>query len=375
MPATKRSELYIGLISGTSIDGVDAGLVDFSSGIPRLLASFYQPFTVQLQQQLHRFCQPNGSVSLQEYGTLDAQLGELFGQAALALLDKADVAAGAVAAIGSHGQTIYHAPDGEYGFTLQIGDPNRVAQITGITTVADFRRRDIAAGGQGAPLVPAFHSAMFAKPDQTITVLNIGGIANLSILRPDGVIGFDTGPGNTLMDYWCRKHQGQAFDAGGQWGAQGGVDSRLLQHLLDDPYFDLAPPKSTGPEYFSGDWLQTKIAAFSNLKPEHVQATLCKLTAASISRAIVEYAPASAYILLCGGGVHNPLLVSMLTEQLAMPVVSTAEFGVDPDYVEAMTFAWLARQTLHGLPGNLCSVTGAAAPTVLGGIYPAFPAS
>ena len=364
------SELYIGLMSGTSIDGIDAALVDFSDNKICLLAFHYQGFPNALRQQLHHLSQPDQPVLLSHFGEIDAQLGQLFAQASLKLLEKANLRPTDVTAIGSHGQTVYHAPEGQYGFSLQIGDPNRLAQITGITTICDFRRRDIAVGGQGAPLVPAFHQAAFFDPTTPKTILNIGGIANISILTTDQVSGFDTGPGNTLMDYWCQINIGQNYDAHGDWASTGQVNQDLLQHLLDDAYFDLTPPKSTGKEYFSPAWLDQKIASYRHCKTQDIQSTLCQFSADSIAQAILRHAPDSSQVLVCGGGVHNQQLMAMLNNALQIPILSTAEFGIEPDHVEAIAFAWLARQTLNGLPGNLCSVTGAQTPVILGGIYP-----
>ncbi|OAI21303.1 anhydro-N-acetylmuramic acid kinase [Methylomonas lenta] len=357
-------------MSGTSLDGIDAGLVDFSEKKVRLIAFHYQAFPDKLRAEIHRISQPGQPVLLENYGKLDAQLGCLLAEAALALLDKAKIPASQINAIGSHGQTVYHAPDGRYGFSLQIGDPNRIAEITGITTISDFRRRDIAAGGQGAPLVPAFHQAVFAEPDNITTVLNIGGIANISILNSKQILGFDTGPGNTLMDYWCQQCLNKNYDANGDWGNSGRVNPELLSLLLNDAYFRQPPPKSTGKEYFSPAWLQSKLADVTDCRPEDVQATLCQVTADSIANAVLEYAAVSKQILLCGGGIHNQQLVSMLRKNLPMPLVSTANFGIDPDYVEAIAFAWLARQSFNHQPGNLCSVTGAKTSVVLGGVYP-----
>jgi len=357
-------------MSGTSIDGIDAGLVDFSEDKNRIIAFHYQPFAAELKHRIHQLSQPNQAVLLQDYGNLDAELGELFAEAALALLKKAQIPPSEIQAIGSHGQTVYHAPNGRHGFSLQIGDPNRIAEITGITTIGDFRRRDIAVGGQGAPLVPAFHQAVFADLTDTTTILNIGGIANITILRQQTVLGFDTGPGNTLMDYWCQHAQNQPYDANGKWASSGHVNPELLRHLLDDAYFRLVPPKSTGKEYFSPAWLQHKIGPFSASKPADIQATLCQFSADNIADAILQHASDSQQVLVCGGGVHNGHLLALLQKRLPMPIRSTAQFGIDPDHVEAIAFAWLARQTLHRKPGNLCSVTGAKTPVVLGGIYP-----
>ncbi len=357
-------------MSGTSIDGIDAGLVDFSDGQIQLRAFHYQPFSAELRSSIQQISQPEQPVLLTDYGRLDSQLGRLFAEAAVSLLAKAQIPASQIKAIGSHGQTVYHAPETCNGFSLQIGDPNRIAQHTGITTVADFRRRDIAVGGQGAPLVPAFHQAIFADHLQARAIVNIGGIANITILDNQPVIGFDTGPGNGLMDSWCQQHCNKPYDSNGDWASTGIVNSDLLASLKDDVYFGLAPPKSTGKEYFSVAWLQQKLAAWDKLPAQDVQATLCQFTADSIADAILGYAPGTQQTLICGGGAHNQRLLKLLQDNLHMPVLSTAEFGIDPDHVEAIAFAWLARQTINHLPGNLCSVTGAAAPVVLGGIYP-----
>ncbi|MCQ8180861.1 anhydro-N-acetylmuramic acid kinase [Methylomonas sp. SURF-1] len=364
------AELYIGLMSGTSIDGIDAGLVDFADNKITLVEFHYQPFPAELRQSIQAISQANQAVLLLDYGALDSLIGRLFGEAANALLRKVGIPASAIKAIGSHGQTVYHAPEGRDGFSLQIGDPNRIAEITGITTVADFRRRDIAAGGQGAPLVPAFHQALFTDPNQARTVVNIGGIANITVLDDKPAIGFDTGPGNGLIDYWYQQHHSGMFDPSGEWAAGGQTNQELLAALKDDPYFDLTPPKSTGKEYFSATWLKRKIESFGNLTAQDVQATLCQFSADTISDAISRHAPVTKQVFICGGGAHNRHLLQLLAESLRIPVASTAAIGVDPDHVEAIAFAWLARQTLRGLPGNLCSVTGAKAPVILGGIYP-----
>lgn len=357
-------------MSGTSLDGIDAGLVDFSDGKIRLIAFHYTPFSLELRQRIHDLSQPEQPVLLKDYGRLDSQLGQLFAEAALAVLELAAISPDKIKAIGSHGQTVFHDPSQPYGFSLQIGDPNRIAQWTGITTIADFRRRDIAVAGQGAPLVPAFHQAVFGDPTTPITVLNIGGIANITVLDGQHISGFDTGPGNTLMDYWCQQHQQKSYDANGDWAASGKVNIDLLGRLKSDDYFQLAPPKSTGKEYFSQTWLQHKLLACSDLAAEDVQATLCQLTADSITDAIIKFAGTSRQILVCGGGAHNRQLLQTLADSLNIPVLSTEQRGISPDHVEAIAFAWLARQTLNGLPGNLCEVTGASEPVILGGIYP-----
>lgn len=357
-------------MSGTSLDGIDAGLVDFSDGKIELHAFHYSPFPTKLRQQLHQLSQPDQPVLLKDYGNLDSQLGDLFAEATLALIAAAAISPDKIKAIGSHGQTVYHHPAQPFGFSLQIGDPNRIAQLTGITTIADFRRRDIAVDGQGAPLVPAFHQAIFADSATPTTIVNIGGIANITILEGEQVSGFDTGPGNTLLDHWCQQHCHKNYDANGDWGATGLVNQSLLSQLLSDDYFHQPSPKSTGKEYFSSAWLARHLVNFSQLPAQDIQATLCQLTASSIIGDICTHAANSRRILICGGGVHNRQMMKALREGLRQPVLSTAELGISPDHVEAIAFAWLARQTMKGLTGNLCKVTGARVPVILGGIYP-----
>lgn len=366
-------QLYVGLISGTSMDGVDAVLADLSGPRPSLLASHAHRWPDTLAAALAALA-TDPATPIRLLGELDARAGEVFAAATLALLQTAGVDPGRVRAIGSHGQTVLHAPDAPTPFSLQIGDPNRIAQQTGITTVADFRRRDMAAGGEGAPLVPAFHREMFASPQENRAVLNIGGIANLTLLPADralSVTGFDTGPGNCLLDGWSRRHLERAFDPGGTWASQGAADPDLLARMLADPYFARRAPKSTGPEYFSATWLD-RMRSGGTPPAVDVQATLLALTAHSIAHALRATAPATERLLVCGGGVHNTALLTLLANLMApLPVESTAQHGLDPDWVEAMAFAWLARETLAGRPGNLTSVTGAHAPVVLGAIYPA----
>jgi anhydro-N-acetylmuramic acid kinase len=281
-----------------------------------------------------------------------------------------------VRAIGSHGQTVRHEPDGDHPFSVQIGDPNVIAEITGITTIADFRRRDIAAGGQGAPLVPAFHAAVLRSSDEDRVALNIGGMANITVLPRDpaqAVTGFDTGPGNVLMDAWAARHLGTPLDSEGRWAGSAPRDEALLAVLLSDEYFQRQPPKSTGREHFNMTWLEARLAQLGTApEPAQVQASLAALTALSCAAAIQRYAPRTQQVLVCGGGVHNVTLLQQLTDALpGVRVASTQTQGLDPDWVEALAFAWLAQQTLAGKPGNLPSVTGARAPVVLGGIYSA----
>ncbi len=361
--------LYIGLMSGTSMDAVDAALLRFEPHL-ELIAHHSLALPEELREALRRLAAERSPHPLQCLGELDAHIGELFAECALGLLADCGVDTGAVTAIGSHGQTLYHAPHGDTPFTLQIGDANRIAARTGITTVADFRRRDMALGGQGAPLVPAFHNALWRDEGEERAILNIGGIANLSLLPAEPgapVRGFDTGPGNTLMDAWCREHRGEPFDADGAWAASGSVDDALIARLLTDDYFAAAAPKSTGPEHFSPEWLKARLDGES---ANTVQATLLELTARSIAEALRREAPTTRRLIACGGGVYNGALMARLGELLpGIRVESSATHGLDPRWVEAAAFAWLARETLAGRPGNLPEVTGASAPCVLGAIF------
>ena len=365
-------ELFIGLMSGTSLDAIDAVLVDLSSPTPQQLAVHSHPLPAALRAELMMLCHGGTADELRLMAELDVRLGRLFAEAALALLHQAAVPPPAVRAIGSHGQTVRHEPDGDPPLTVQIGDPNIIAQLTGITTVADFRRRDIAAGGQGAPLVPAFHAAVLRSTDEDRVVLNIGGMANITVLPRDPkqpVTGFDTGPGNVLMDAWAARHLGTPQDNEGRWAGSSPRHEPLLAAMLNDAYFQRPPPKSTGREYFNMAWLDARLAQIDT-EPAPVQASLVALTAQSCTAAIERYAPHTQRVLICGGGVHNVTLMQQLAEALPdMHVSSTQTLGLDPDLVEALAFAWLAKQTLEGKPGNLPSVTGAKASVVLGGIY------
>ncbi|HXH01766.1 MAG TPA: anhydro-N-acetylmuramic acid kinase [Candidatus Competibacteraceae bacterium] len=368
-------ELYLGLMSGTSLDAIDAALVDFAGAQPRLLAHHSSPIEPGLRQELLALCQP-GSHELDRLGRLDGIMARRFAATALELLALAGIGPGRVHAIGSHGQTVRHAPAAPEPYTVQIGNPSLIAELTGILTVADFRRRDLAAGGQGAPLAPGFHNAFFRRTGETRVVVNIGGIANISILPGDAaqpVSGFDTGPGNTLLDIWAERHLGTPLDRDGTWGGSGQVIPKLLAVLLADPYFTLPAPKSTGREHFHLDWLAAQLAIWGGaIEPRDVQATLAALTVESIAASVRVAASDCRRLLVCGGGVHNRQLMTGLTAALPGVVVeSTAAHGIDPDFLEAMGFAWLARETLAGRPGNLPEVTGARGPRVLGGIYPA----
>ncbi|MBX3709878.1 MAG: anhydro-N-acetylmuramic acid kinase [Gammaproteobacteria bacterium] len=369
-------ELYIGLMSGTSVDGIDAAIVDFSSSLPYITATHYTPYPPELRDKILALCQ-QGENEIHRLGELDVLLAKKFAQAVNELLKKKSVAPQSIQAIGSHGQTIRHYPHQPHRFTLQIGDPNTIAAETGITTVADFRRKDIAYGGQGAPLVPAFHQHVFASHHTHRAIVNIGGISNVTVLNQDAsqpIIGFDLGPGNVLLDAWINHHQQQKYDVDGTWSAQGTIHPELLTNLLHHDFFQLSPPKSTGREEFNLPWLNSKLRNFrKDISAVDVQATLVELTARSIIDAIHQQLPAGE-ILICGGGTHNAFLMSRLHD-LAAPqfiVDTTQKYGLDPDWIEATAFAWLARQTLKREPGNLPSVTGAKQPATLGGIYYGF---
>jgi anhydro-N-acetylmuramic acid kinase len=368
--ADASRSLFIGLISGTSADGIDAALVDLSEGA-RVLTAVTTPYPEALRQSVLALSDPAEPVSLDQLGRIDVEVAEAFARAASNLLAQAGVSSRDVSAIGSHGQTVRHRPLPPCPFTLQIGDPNVIAERTGITTVADFRRRDVAAGGQGAPLVPAFHAAMFAAPGEARTLLNLGGIANVTLLpgTNDAVRGFDTGPANCLLDLAMDRWFSRPHDAGGTLAAEGRVLVDRMRTALADPYFHQRPPKSTGREYFDWAWLARNFDPARDA-PTDMLATLVEITAASIAEAIVREQPATTIVYACGGGVHNRTLMDRLAERLKPArLETTAALGIDPDFVEAAAFAWLASRTLQGLPGNLPEVTGARGPRVLGTIF------
>jgi anhydro-N-acetylmuramic acid kinase len=364
-------DLYLGMISGTSADGIDVALVRFDPDPQLLLGRTYR-WDDALRNRLIELGQGGEATSLDELGELDVQVAQAFAHAAGRLITQSGLDGAQVRAIGSHGQTVRHRPDGTFPFTWQMGDGNVIAERTGIPTVADFRRRDVAAGGHGAPLMPAFHAAMLHAPSEDRAVLNLGGIGNLTLLPASGAVrGFDTGPANALLDAWCERHTGQAFDAGGAFAASGKIDVKLLDKLLDEPWFTLPPPKSTGREQFHLAWVEAKLGK-SKAKPADVQATLLELSAVTIADALRATQPDTKRVMVCGGGVHNPLLMERLSVRLdGITVESTEVHGLHPDYVEAMGFAWLARETLAGRPGNLPSVSGAKGLRVLGALYPA----
>jgi len=367
-------EYYLGLMSGTSIDGIDAVLVDLSGDIPALLAARTSPWPTRIHDRILAAVAAPQNVSLQDVGTLDAELGEQFADVALSIIAKAGLEASQITAIGSHGQTLFHSPESDPAFSTQAGDANRIAERTGITTVADFRRRDIAAGGQGAPLVPAFHRALFHDPATFRAVLNIGGMANLTLLPTDSetFTGFDTGPGNVLLDAWYQKNHSGTYDESGAWAHSGKLNQPLLERLMEHPYLGQPPPKSTGREQFCLNWLEDLLQSGRHTVPDvDVQTTLAEFTAQSIASSLEQFGQPVQQVLVCGGGVHNDFLMRRLEALLPGQQVETTEkYGLHPDWVEAVAFAWLAKQTLEGKAGNVPGVTGAKRPVILGAIYP-----
>jgi anhydro-N-acetylmuramic acid kinase len=362
------AELFIGLMSGTSMDGIDAALVDFTSSRPDIISTHSHKYPAALHQQLEAALKLEAPLNT-DLTALDMAVGETFAAATNELLSNTSVTPANITAIGSHGQTIRHEPRAPEPYSLQIGNPDIIARHTGIDVVADFRRADIEAGGQGAPLVPAFHQAVFANETENRVILNIGGIANITIL-PSGaditVSGFDTGPGNTLMDSWARTNLQSPMDTNGDWAASGQIDDTLLDRMLADAYFRAAPPKSTGREYFNPDWLLQCTADY-DINANNIQTTLCELTARTISMAIQMQAGTAKRLIVCGGGVHNRQLMKRLAANLpGVTVETTAAYGISPDWVEATAFAWLAKQCIEGKPGNIPAVTGAARAVSLG---------
>jgi len=365
-------KLYIGLMSGTSLDGIDAALVRFENDHANVVETTCSALSSNLKNKIKSLISPAEN-EINRLMELDIELAHAFSHAAQKLLDKAKIKKEGITAIGSHGQTIRHFPNAKHPATLQIADPNTIAELTDITTVADFRRRDIAAGGQGAPLVPAFHEQIFHDDKKNRVILNLGGIANITILPADKnipVTGFDTGPANTLINHWIHQQLNKAFDDRGNWASSGHVNEDLLKELLKDDYFNLKPPKSTGTEYFNETWLKHKLVNFTDIKAEDVQASLSLLTVKSIHDAIKLHTSNTNEIIVCGGGVHNEFLLKQLKISLPnLEINSSAIYELDPDYIEATAFAWLAKQTMEHKTGNLSEVTGAKQKVILGGIY------
>ncbi|AWS51440.1 MULTISPECIES: anhydro-N-acetylmuramic acid kinase [Providencia] len=365
-----KSGRYIGVMSGTSLDGVDVVLAAISDKFVAEQSSLSVAFPIGLKKRILDICQ--GQVTtLSEVGKIDRELGSLYADAINQLLTQTGLTSEDIIAIGCHGQTVWHEPDGEQPFTMQLGDNNRIAALTGITTVGDFRRRDMAYGGQGAPLVPAFHLAVLGHSTEKRIVLNIGGIANVTALLPGAYVkGYDTGPGNMLMDTWSWRIKQKAFDKDGEWASRGQVDHALLKAMLSDPYFRRSSPKSTGREYFNTQWLEQHLAHFPSISVDDVQATLCELTAASIAEQVLLCGGCER-LIVCGGGAKNIFLMQRMAALLpGIEVAPSDKFGLSGDDMEALAFAWLAARTISGLSGNLASVTGASQETVLGAIYP-----
>ena len=361
------ASLFVGLMSGTSLDGADAALVDLSPSIPHTLAFATVPFPAALREQIMSLSEP-GKDSLELAGRVSIELADLYARAVEAVLAGGGVTRGAITAIGCHGQTVRHRPD--LGFTIQLNDPARLAERTGIDVVADFRRRDMAAGGQGAPLVPAFHEAVFRDTQRSRAVVNIGGISNITWLPPGRkTLGFDCGPGNVLLDGWARRHLGRDFDEDGQWASRGRTDAALLDRLLEEPFLDAPPPKSTGRELFRLAWLEEKLPRA--YQPEDVQSTLTDFTARSIVDSIDRFCPETQEIYLSGGGARNGALFTRIADLACRLVEKTDTLGVPTGHVESMAFAWLAMKCMRREPVDLTAATGARAPRVLGAIYAA----
>jgi len=374
------AELFVGLMSGTSLDGADAVLADFSGGAISVLGHASAPFPAPLRAELLALNTPGGSDELHRAALAANALARVYAEVTAELLKSTGVPAGSVAAIGAHGQTVRHRPlefDG-VGYTLQLNNPALLAELIGIDVVAEFRTRDLAAGGQGAPLVPAFHRSLFSRPHEAVGVLNIGGISNLSLLpagsAADGtVLGFDCGPGNALLDHWCQTHRGQPYDANGRWAASGKILPDLLAQLLAEPFFSRQPPKSTGRDLFNPDWLADRLQGRQNAQAADIQATLAELTASACAADVLRHGRGEVReLVVCGGGALNTHLMARLAARLpGVEVVSSAERGLPPQQVEAAAFAWLAHAAVRRQPGNLASVTGARGARVLGAIYPA----
>jgi len=365
------SELYIGLMSGTSLDAVDAVVVSIDEKRIELVANYEHPIPNAIRQQVLAVC-TGQNTTLPEIGLIDHTLGKLYAAAVVQLLKNAQLQAIQITALGNHGQTVFHHPDGDAAFTMQLGDANLIAALTGIDTIADFRRIDMAFGGQGAPLAPAFHQFLFKERRSTTIVLNVGGISNISVIAVNGhVVGFDTGPGNILMDSWCERHTGQRFDKNAQWAKQGKINAGLLTKLLQDPYLSKTAPKSTGREYYNLAWLEKHLS--EPVPAKDVQRTLCEFTARSIAKQVRGFAEGEeCELLVCGGGAKNSLLMEQLQHHLPhWLVLPTSDRGIPGDYMEAMAFAWLARQRIHNQASSLPAVTGASQRTSLGVIYPA----
>ena len=367
------SKLYIGLMSGTSMDALDCVLIDLSETI-NVIDFINVDIPAKLKQDILGLCQPDGVNQIKKLGETDIELGKFFASAVISILEKNQINSSQIQAIGSHGQTVRHQPPGQnnQAFTIQIADPNNIAALTGITTVADFRRKDMALGGQGAPLLPVFHQYIFNNNETDRVIVNIGGIANITLLRKDDsqIIGFDTGPGNVLLDAWVQKNLNHNFDKDGMWASSGLSNPELLTFMLGDSYFSSPSPKSTGREYFNSVWIEKLLADFAKyISPQDVQATLVDLTAISIAQSIKDLIE-TGEVIICGGGTKNTKLIQSLATQLESFKVSTSnDYGIDSDALEAIAFAWFANKTLDRQALDLTSITGSSRPHVMGGIY------
>jgi anhydro-N-acetylmuramic acid kinase len=372
LSTTPATRYFIGIMSGTSLDGVDAALVAHTGDDFQQINQAFVPYPAAVKQTLLDLHHP-ATNELHAAAVMANTLAELYAETVQKILQQSGLPAESITAIGCHGQTIRHCPDLPEGqaYTLQIGNHARLAELTQIAVIGDFRSRDIAAGGQGAPLVPAFHQAVFASTTKNRAIINIGGIANISWLPVNGqVTGFDSGPGNMLLDQWTQQHTGQAYDANGDWSASGQVNKALLQAMLAEPYLALAAPKSTGRDLFNQQWLKQHLQRLDD-RPENIARTLLELTAISIADAITRFCPNTDEAYVCGGGARNGLLMHRLSALTGYAIEPTDKLGVEVDWVEAVAFAWLAQRCVDGLSGNLPAVTGAQGPRILGAIYPA----
>lgn len=369
MNSSSDLQYFIGLMSGTSTDGVDGALVAFSKqALPRIIAFQSMAMPKPLRETFLSLNKA-GSNELEKAAIASNQLASLYAQCVCDLLKSANVSAGQITAIGAHGQTVRHRPD--LNFTIQLNAPARLAELTNIDVIADFRSRDVAAGGQGAPFAPLLHEAIFRDSQKKRIILNLGGIANMTVLSPNQpLMGFDTGPANALMDYWVHLCRGENYDADGAWGATGHVLPDLLEDLLNEPYFDLPAPKSTGRDLFNPDWLTQRLNAFAALRPEDVMATLRALTSHSIAKAIKPYQAGIGELIVCGGGSKNAALIQELTSLLPCKVNPIENYGYDSQAIEALTFAWLAKAFVCKEALNFPTLTGSAHRTIAGALYP-----
>ena len=366
---TITEELYIGLMSGTSIDGIDAALVAFESANKlKLIDTLFTEFEKPVRDEINHAAQNNSTLFRNEDSTLHESLAPLYASACHQLLAKANMPASAISGIANHGQTVKHEPNATPPYSLQLGDGQIIANLTGIKTYTQFRQADLQVGGQGAPLMPAFHKAIFGERQESL-ILNIGGIANITYLKHP-IIGFDTGPGNALLDQWVELHLNLPYDKNGEWASQGQIHRGLLDALLDDPYFYAPSPKSTGTDYFNLAWVRSQYPSLANLAPEDIQATLVELTLASICDSIIKLGAKSGQIFVCGGGANNPLILNGLASKLPMfSIQTTKALGVPSDWVEAVGFAWLGYCCAHGINSNIPNVTGARSEVVLGELF------